>query len=215
MGVHISTHVWRCPACPCPFALAVPGRVSAQRGFGRGQADASPFPPPRESAAFSWVGAAPSATGTSRASTASGQRLCFLSARRPGGCPRARTGHFWKHSRHSGDGEGAILCHCNARTSYMALNGHKPLHCAGNGGVVVVVEAPQLPTQVVIPNNATNEALGLNDLLQPPRKALSVPVAEGRGGFGFFWCSCSVWLREEKSKIAGALDLMLYGCQGV
>ena len=46
----------------------------------------------------------------------------------------------------------------------MAFNVHKPLHYTDNE---TVVEALQLPTQIVIPNNATNETLGLNDLLQP------------------------------------------------
>lgn len=76
---------------------------------------------------------------------------------------------------HFGDGEGAILCHCNAHTSYMAFNVHKPLCCTDNKGVG---EALQLPTQIVIPSDATNEALGLNDLFQPHSKALSVPMAE-------------------------------------
>lgn len=51
----------------------------------------------------------------------------------------------------------------NAHPSYMAFYIHKPLHSTDNERVV---EALQLLTQTVTPSNATNEALGLNDLLQ-------------------------------------------------
>ena len=54
----------------------------------------------------------------------------------------------------------------------MAFNVHKPRHYTDNERVV---EAVWLPTQTAVPSNATNETLGLNDLLQPYRKALSAP----------------------------------------
>lgn len=66
----------------------------------------------------------------------------------------------------------AIAIH--VRTSYMAFNIHKPLRCAGHESAV---EALQLPTQIVIPSNATKETPGLNDPLQPYSKAPSVPMA--------------------------------------
>lgn len=88
----------------------------------------------------------------------------------------------------------------------MAFNVHKRLHYADNERVV---EALQLPTQIVIPNNAINETLGLHDLLQTYSKALSVPMAEWRGLFVSLCYSCSVRF-QKKRKIAGALNLILY-----
>lgn len=77
----------------------------------------------------------------------------------------------------------------------MAFNVHKRLHYADNERVV---EALQLPTQIVIPNNAINETLGLHDLLQTYSKALSVPMAEWRGLFVSLLLLLSSFSKEEK-----------------
>lgn len=131
----------------------------------------SPFPPaPGKHSLFLALGGSFShwCPLAQRRLSCEGQTWCLDSARRPRRCPSAPKGHFC-------DGEGATLCYCNAPPSFMAFTIHKPLHYTDDKGVG---EALQLPTQIVVPNNATSEALGLDDLFQPRSKALSVPMAE-------------------------------------